>query len=214
MELCCVAVRHAPAYGIGVLLPEMLTIENSGWDALLIGLRALLTMLIAAPAWSRGDQQPAFEARSCLLLHTQCNIVNLGLVSLFRAMKGCLTKKMQSDVVDSISTAQMLTVSWLPCSMIPGRGRAPTPQTCWPCCRVGSSRCRCTRPLSCSCSCIGVWGMSCRMATCSSAAIVYIVPAGGCSLSRPSTLSSLAITLVGPATYWHSMSLGASLLPR
>ena len=66
MELCCVAARHAPAYGIGVLLPDMLTIENSGWDALMIGLRALLTMLIAAPAWSRGNQQPHFEVRSCL----------------------------------------------------------------------------------------------------------------------------------------------------
>ena len=67
MELCCVAARHAPAYGIGVLLPDMLTIENSGWDALMIGLRALLTMLIAAPAWSRSNQQPHFEVRSFLL---------------------------------------------------------------------------------------------------------------------------------------------------
>ena len=61
MELCCVVIRHAPVHGIGTLLPEMLTIELSGWDALMIGLRALLTMLLAAPAWSRGGQQPTFE---------------------------------------------------------------------------------------------------------------------------------------------------------
>ena len=71
MELCCVVTRHAPVHGIGTLLPEMLTIELSGWDALMIGLRALLTMLLAAPAWSRGGQQPTFEvllqphAQSC-----------------------------------------------------------------------------------------------------------------------------------------------------
>ena len=70
MELCCVAARHAPAYGIGVLLPDMLTIENSGWDALMIGLRALLTMLVAAPAWSHGNQQPNFEVISCLLYNS------------------------------------------------------------------------------------------------------------------------------------------------
>jgi hypothetical protein len=67
MELCCVAARHSPAYGIGVLLPDMLSIELSGWDALMIGLRALLTMLIAAPSWSKGNQQPTFQARSAPL---------------------------------------------------------------------------------------------------------------------------------------------------
>lgn len=67
MELCCVAARHSPAYGIGVLLPDMLSIELSGWDALMIGLRALLTMLIAAPSWSKGNQQPTFQACSAPL---------------------------------------------------------------------------------------------------------------------------------------------------
>ena len=66
MELCCVVARHAPMYGIGILLPDMLSIEVSGWDALMIGLRALLTMLIAAPAWSKGDQQPSFEVHRLL----------------------------------------------------------------------------------------------------------------------------------------------------
>ena len=61
MELCCMVARHAPMYGIGTLLPDMLLIEVSGWDALMIGLRALLTLLIAAPAWRQGDQQPSFE---------------------------------------------------------------------------------------------------------------------------------------------------------
>lgn len=60
MELCCVVARHAPAYGIGVLLPDMLSVELSGWDALMISLRALLTLLIAAPLWSQ-NQKPQFE---------------------------------------------------------------------------------------------------------------------------------------------------------
>ena len=61
MGLCCVVARHAPTYGIGTLLPDMLSVESSGWDALMIGLRALLTLLIAAPAWRQGDQQPSFQ---------------------------------------------------------------------------------------------------------------------------------------------------------
>ncbi len=61
MELCCVVARHAPVYGIGTLLPDMLSTELFGWDALMIGLRALLTMLVAAPAWKHGDQQPSFQ---------------------------------------------------------------------------------------------------------------------------------------------------------
>ena len=71
MELCCVVARHTPAYGIGVLLPDMLSIELSGWDALMIGLRALLTMLIAAPSWGQGNQQPTFQARSAPLCKWQ-----------------------------------------------------------------------------------------------------------------------------------------------
>lgn len=61
MELCCMVARLAPLYGIGTLLPDMLLIEVPCWDALMIGLRALLTLLIAVPAWGQGDQQPGFE---------------------------------------------------------------------------------------------------------------------------------------------------------
>lgn len=48
-EICCVVADAAPEFGIGVLITELLSVEASSWDALMIGLRALLCVLLAVP---------------------------------------------------------------------------------------------------------------------------------------------------------------------
>lgn len=53
-EICCVVADAAPEFGIGVLITELLSAEASSWDALMIGLRALLCVLLAVPARKAG----------------------------------------------------------------------------------------------------------------------------------------------------------------
>ncbi|CAL8468215.1 g7754 [Coccomyxa elongata] len=62
-EICCVVADAAPEFGIGVLITELLSVEASSWDALMIGLRALLCVLLAVPARKAGrpfvtEQEP------------------------------------------------------------------------------------------------------------------------------------------------------------
>jgi hypothetical protein len=53
-EICCVVADAAPEYGIGALIMDLLSVDASSWDALMIGLRALLCVLLAVPSRKAG----------------------------------------------------------------------------------------------------------------------------------------------------------------
>ena len=50
VAMCAGVAERAPEYGLGTLLPELLSAEAASWDATLIGLRALRAVLLAAPS--------------------------------------------------------------------------------------------------------------------------------------------------------------------
>ena len=53
-EMCCAVAEAAPDYGLGVLITDLLAVDASGWDAIAVGLRALLTVLLGAPRRAAG----------------------------------------------------------------------------------------------------------------------------------------------------------------
>ena len=54
-EICCIVADAAPEFGIGVLIMDLLNVDASSWDALMIGLRALLCVLLAVPSRKAGQ---------------------------------------------------------------------------------------------------------------------------------------------------------------
>ena len=55
--ICVTIAQQYPEYGLGTLLLELLAWDSaSGWDGVMIGLRSLLVILLAAPF--RGQKQP------------------------------------------------------------------------------------------------------------------------------------------------------------
>ena len=68
---CVTIAQQYPEYGLGSLLLELLAWDSaSGWDGVMIGLRALLVILLAAPF--RGLKHPpksdSVRAHSCFWL--------------------------------------------------------------------------------------------------------------------------------------------------
>lgn len=56
-DICCVAAERAPECGIGTMIGDLLSADPSSWDAVMIGLRALLCVLLTAPARKAGNPQ-------------------------------------------------------------------------------------------------------------------------------------------------------------
>lgn len=54
-QICIKISERAPEFGIGTLLPELLS-DTTNWDILLIGLRSLITILLNAPAHHKAAQ--------------------------------------------------------------------------------------------------------------------------------------------------------------
>lgn len=46
--------ESAPQFGIGVLIMDLLSVDVSSWDAIMIGLRALLCVLLAVRSRESG----------------------------------------------------------------------------------------------------------------------------------------------------------------
>lgn len=62
--MCCAVAERAPGYGLGVLITELLAADaGGGWDALMVGLRALLSVLLGAPRRAAGLPSAQPEVR-------------------------------------------------------------------------------------------------------------------------------------------------------
>ena len=57
--ICVTVAQRAPEYGLGTLVLDLLQLDaGSAWDGVMIGLRALLAILLAAPAQALGTLRP------------------------------------------------------------------------------------------------------------------------------------------------------------
>ena len=178
MELCCVIARHAPVYGIGTLLPDMLSTELSGWDALMIGLRALLTMLVAAPAWRQGEQEPTFEVSQwdTARAYSLCVQAMLCMQSFAAIVCSGLPRYWCCSCVKMNRASSTGRLPW--CRMTHGVVRALTRRACSTCFGRDSSRCRCMCQPRSSSILYGPLARCCRMAIAFLAAFAFTVLGG------------------------------------
>ena len=55
--ICVTVAQRAPEYGLGALVLDLLQVDaGSAWDGVMIGLRSLLAILLAAPAQALGNR--------------------------------------------------------------------------------------------------------------------------------------------------------------
>lgn len=82
--ICVTVAQRAPEYGLGALVLDLLQVDaGSAWDGVMIGLRSLLAILLAAPAQALGNS-PGQAGQVSLL----CGLIMLNNVT---CCKGVLT---------------------------------------------------------------------------------------------------------------------------